>query len=317
MNALHTLARLMLHACVALAPKHRADWSRAMQAEFAAIEAGGPALAWALGCLATAARWRLKTDGGYLLAFLAAVATSIWFHDHWLEYAQPGDWNLAAWDNTMLIPGLALPVCILAAGRRDRPLTAILLVIAVGIAAAVLVNSQWRETMLSSRTLALPAWAWVIVGLMLALPGAIAAAICWRLRADTVYVTALVGLIAVTWWLDRAMWDQFPDASTDQFFTLAAVSPYISLALPCLLLCIYRPDRTLLTLFVTLLLNAILPNSITFLLPMLADPFTSKGNNPEVPNILMALLSGWSLYGAGLAGAAGGWTLGTLGRRLR
>lgn len=317
MSALHTLARLMLHAGVALAPKHRADWTRAMQAEFEAIEAGTPALEWALGCLATAAGWRLRADGGHLLAFAAAVATSIWFRDHWLEYAQPGDWNLAAWDNTMLIPGLTLPFCILAAGQRDRPQTFLLLAIAVGIAVPVWINSEWRETMLSSRSLALPVWAWMILGLMLALPGAIAAAICWRLRADSAYVTALIGITAAAWWLDRAMWDQFPDASTGQFSTLATVSPYISLALPCLLLCVYRPDRTMLTLFVTLLLNAILPNSITFLLPLLADPFTSKGNHPEIPNILMALLSGWSLYGAGLAGAAGGWTLGTLGRRLR
>jgi len=53
----------------------------------------------------------------------------------------------------MLIPGLTLPFCILAAGQRDRPQTFLLLAIAVGIAVPVWINSEWRETMLSSRSL--------------------------------------------------------------------------------------------------------------------------------------------------------------------
>lgn len=320
MNALHTLARLMLHAGVALAPKRRADWTRAMQAEFEAIEAGGPALEWALGCLATAAGWRLRSDGGYLVAFLAAIATSVWFDDHWREYAQPGvNWNLSAWPNSMLILGMALPVCVAVAVRR-RPTAnaAWLLGITAAIALSAWLHGHWREVMQSPTTEALPAWVAAMLVLKLALPGLIAAAVCWRLRADTVYVTALVGLIVVAKWLDIGMWNAFPDRSTEQFFTLAAASPYVTLALPCLLLCLFRPDRTLLTISVTALVNGNLADGIaTFLLPMFADPFTSKGNHPEVPNLVMALLFSWSMFGAAVIGGAAGWTLGTLGRRLR
>lgn len=318
MSALHALAHGIMHASAWLAPKDRAGWTRAMLAEFDALEGSGPALEWALGCAAAAAVWRLRANGGYLLAFLVAVATSIWFRDHWREYAQPGNWNLAAWDNTMLIPGLALPLCILAAGRRDRPLTVVLLVIAAVIAASVLVNSQWREVMLSSRTLALPAWAWTILGLMLALPGAIAAAICWRLRADTVYVTALVGLIVVAHWLDRGMWDAFPDPSPERFFALAAASPYLTLALPSFLLCAWRPDRTMLTIFVVSLVNGSLASHIAiFILPILADSFRVAGNHPEVPSVVMAILFSWPTIGAAMLGGAAGWTAGGLGRRFR
>ncbi|MBI5938956.1 MAG: hypothetical protein HY859_00880 [Caulobacterales bacterium] len=218
----------------------------------------------------------------------------------------------------MLIPGLALPLCILAAGRRDRPKTVVLLAIAAAIAAVILFNRQWRETMLSSRTLALPAWAWMIVGLMLALPGAIFAAICWRLRADTVYVTALVVMIAVTWWLDRAMWDHFLDPSTERFFALAAASPYLSLALPTFLLCAWRPDRTLMTIFVVSLVNGSLATQIaTFILPILADSSSAAGNHPQVPRVVMAILFSWPAIGAAVVGGSAGWTLGTLGRRLR
>lgn len=320
MNALHTLARLMLRACVALAPKHRADWTRAMQAEFEAVEAGGPALEWALGCLATAAGWRLRADGGYLLAFLAAIATSVWFDNHWQEYVRPGvNWNLSAWDNTMVILGMALPVCVIAAVvRRPRPAAVWLLAIAAAIALFAWDQGQWREVMQSSTTRLLPPWAAAMLVLNLALPGSITAAICWRLRDDTIYVTALVGLIAAAWWLDGVRWDQFPHPTTDQFFSLAAASPYIRLALPCLLLCVYRPDRALLTLFVTLLLNAWLAGQIAaFPLSLLADPFKAAGNHPNVPNVIMALLFSWSMFGAAVIGAATGWTLGTLGRRLR
>lgn len=324
MNALHTLARLMLHACVALAPKHRADWSRAMQAEFAAIEAGGPALAWALGCLATAAGWRLRTDGGYLVAFVAAVATSIWFRDHW--YVQPNtNWNLHSWDNTMLIAGMALPISVaVAVMQRPRANAGWLLAIAVAVALSVWVHGHWREVMQSSTTQSLPVWVAAMLVLKLALPGSITAAITWRLRADTVYITALVSLILVANWLDLGIWNAFADRSTDQFFstgqffTLVNASPYITLALPCLLLCLFRPDRALLTVFVASLINGGLADGIaTFILPMLADPFTSKGNHPEVPNVIMALLFSWSMVGAAVTGGAAGWGLGTLGRRFR
>lgn len=317
MSALHALAHAIMHASAWLAPKDRAGWGRAMQAEFDAMDSGGAALEWALGCVATATSWRLRTDGGYLLAFLVAVATSIWFRDHWQEYAQPGNWNFNAWDNTMLIPGLALPVCILASCRRDST-RYWLLVIAAVIGAALLINSQWRETMLSSRTLALPAWAWTIVGLKLALPGAIAAAICWRLRADTAYVTALVVMIAVTWWLDRAMWDHFLDSSTERFFALATASPYLSLALPSFLLCAWRPDRTLLTIFVVSLVNGFLASHIaTFILPILADSVGVAGSHPEVPSVVMAILFSWPAIGAAMVGGAAGWTVNLLGRRFR
>jgi hypothetical protein len=319
MSALHALARVMLHASVALAPKHRADWTRAMRAEFEAIDAGGQALDWALGCLATAAGWRLRADWGYLLSFAAMIGTSIWFGDHWQEYKQPGTtWNLFAWDNSMLILGLALPVCVAVAVRR-RPTTNAgwLLVIAAAIALSAWVHGHWRDVMHTAAGDSLPALAVAMLVLKLALPGSIAAAICWRLKTDTAYVTALVGLIVVAHWLDRGMWNAFPDRSTEQFFALAHASPYVSLALPCLLLCVYRPDRTLLTLFVALLINGSMASSITTVLPMLADPFKVAGNHPEVPNAVMAGLFSWAMFGPGLVGAATGWTLGTLGRRLR
>lgn len=320
MSALQALARLMLHASVALAPKHRADWTRAMQAEFEALDGDGPALEWALGCLATAAGWRLRADGAYLVAFVAAIATSVWFDHHWQEYVRPGvNWNLSAWDNTMVILGLALPVCVIAAVvRRPRPAAVWLLVIAAAIALFAWDHGQWREVMQSATTRLLPPWAAAMLVLNLALPGSIAAALCWRLRSDTAYVTALVGLIAAAWWLDGARWDQFPHPTTEQFFALAAASPYLRLALPCLLLGIFRPDRTVLTLFVTLLLNASLAGQIaTFPLPMLADPFSSEGNHPNVPNVIMALIFSWSMFGAAVIGAAAGWTLARLGRRFR
>lgn len=324
MNPLHALARAIMHASAWLAPKDRAGWGRAMQAEFAAIEAGGSALEWALGCLANAAGWRLRADGGYLLAFLAAIATSIWFRDHW--YVQPNtNWNLHSWDNTMLIAGMALPISVaVAVMQRPRANAGWLLAIAVAVALSVWVHGHWREVMQSSTTQSLPVWVAAMLVLKLALPGSITAAITWRLRADTVYITALVGLILVANWLDLGLWNAFADRSTDQFFstgqffTLVNASPYITLALPCLLLCLFRPDRALLTVFVASLINGGLADGIaTFILPMLADPFTSKGNHPEVPNVIMALLFSRSMFGAAVIGAAAGWALGTLGRRLR
>ena len=320
MKALHRLARLVLHASVTLAPKHRADWTRAMQAEFEAIEAGGPALEWALGCLANAAGWRLRTDGGFLIAFAAMIGTSIWFRDHWRDYRQPGTtWNMFGWDNSMLILGLALPVCVAVAVRRRPTANAgWLLVIAAAIALSAWVHGHWRDVMHTAAGDSLPALAVAMLVLKLALPGSIAAAICWRLKTDTAYVTALVGLIVVAHWLGIAIWRSVPNPSTDQFFAIVDAYRYASLALPCLLLCVYRPDRTLLTLFMVLLVNDGLSDSIvTFILPMLADPFKVAGNHPEVPNAVMALLFTWEAVGPAVIGGAAGWTLGTLGRRLR
>lgn len=318
MSPQQALARLMLRASVALAPKHRAGWTRAMQAEFEALDDNGPALEWALGCLATAAGWRLRADTPYLIAFTAMIGTSIWFRDHW--YVQPNtNWNLYGWDNAMVVWGLALPVCVAAAiGRRPKASGIWLLAIAAVIAISALSHGHWREVMQSSTTRSLPVWVAAMLVLKLALPGGIAAAASWRLRTDTAYVTALVGLIVAAHWLGIAIWRSVPNPSTDQFFAIVDAYRYASLALPCLLLCAYRPDRTLLTLFVVLLINDALADGIvTFILPMLADPSTTTGNHPEVPNVIMALIFSWNMFGPAVIGAAAGWTLGTLGRRLR
>lgn len=320
MSALHALARDLMRLSAALAPKARADWARAMQAEFEAINNSGPALEWALGCLVTATSWRLRTDGGYPLAFLVAIATSVWFDKHWQEYVQSGtDWNLHGWNNPMLIAGVALPVCVAAAIVQRRSANAVwLLAIATAIALSAWLHSQWLDLLHNPSTESMPAWAAAILVLSLALPGVIAAAITWRLRADTVYVTALIGLITVGHWLDIGLWDQLPQPGTTQFLTLAAASPYLNLALPCLLLCAFRPDRTLLTIFVTSLINGGLTRAIgSVVLPMLNDPFNVAGNHPAVPNFVIALFFSWSVFGAALAGGAAGWTLGMLGRRFR
>ena len=65
-------ARWVMNLALRAAPAARHDFARAMREEF---EVGGGQLGWALGCLATAAGWRLRADGLFLAVVVAAGLT--------------------------------------------------------------------------------------------------------------------------------------------------------------------------------------------------------------------------------------------------
>jgi hypothetical protein len=78
MSLLHALAESLQRAAGAIAPAERAEWSRAMAGEFAAIEDDRRSLAWSAGCLAAALGWRLRAEVVYLLALAAILAGWRW-----------------------------------------------------------------------------------------------------------------------------------------------------------------------------------------------------------------------------------------------
>lgn len=88
MSLTHALAEQLQRAAGAIAPVERAEWSRAMAGEFAAIEEDSRALAWSAGCLAAAAGWRLRAEAVYLLA-LGTILVG-W---RWVLWAEMMTWD--------------------------------------------------------------------------------------------------------------------------------------------------------------------------------------------------------------------------------
>lgn len=136
MSLVHALAALLLSAAQAVAPRERADWSRAMAGEFAAIEDGRPALAWSAGCLAAALGWRLRAEAVYLLA-LAAILVG-W---RWVLFAGMWTWELPPstmfWmDATGVVPKAAVAFA-LTLYRPNRALLTATAVVGLGEGAAM------------------------------------------------------------------------------------------------------------------------------------------------------------------------------------
>lgn len=75
---MNRIADWIMQAAVRGAPQQRAEWARAMEAEFAQLRSGR--IAWALGCWFTAAGWRLKPELGYVVALFA---TPVLLHTVW------------------------------------------------------------------------------------------------------------------------------------------------------------------------------------------------------------------------------------------
>jgi hypothetical protein len=71
-----------------VSPKGHKDWARAMRGEYEALPRGQ--LGWALGCLTTAAGWRLKVDGVWL-AVLFAIPTIYY------DVFEPIKWKVYIW----------------------------------------------------------------------------------------------------------------------------------------------------------------------------------------------------------------------------
>lgn len=69
-----TISDWIMKMAAVTAPKARSDWTAAMAAEFAALKT--ERLAWALGCLMTAAGWRLRTEAMYLLLVATTVSVA-------------------------------------------------------------------------------------------------------------------------------------------------------------------------------------------------------------------------------------------------
>jgi hypothetical protein len=67
-----TIAHWLMKLVRVVTPDNRAEWARAMSAEFAALDRKAGHIAWAAGCLATAGMWRLQASALYL-ALLAAL----------------------------------------------------------------------------------------------------------------------------------------------------------------------------------------------------------------------------------------------------
>ncbi len=109
-------------------PIGRADWAGAMQAEFTVLETGR--LSWALGCLATALRWRAPGEAAYG----AALAGSVYFLSttmYWLLWQVMAS-GLVSFDvlfgrQTELIAVVQLALCgLLGFQRPDRRLVSAL-----------------------------------------------------------------------------------------------------------------------------------------------------------------------------------------------
>jgi len=66
------LAEWIMRLAALVAPQRRTSWTTAMAAEFASLTAGR--LGWSLGCLATACRWRLKSEAWFCVAVVGAIA---------------------------------------------------------------------------------------------------------------------------------------------------------------------------------------------------------------------------------------------------
>jgi hypothetical protein len=74
MSFTRRLAERLLRHAAAVMPAHRRDWALGMQAELAAIEPSGPALAFAAGCAWTAYRQRMSPMRIALFTARLAVA---------------------------------------------------------------------------------------------------------------------------------------------------------------------------------------------------------------------------------------------------
>jgi hypothetical protein len=89
-----TFTDMLMVLAAWMSPKDRKDWAQAMRGEYSALTRGR--VGWALGCLTTAAGWRLKVDGLWLVAlcvmstiFVTELQTlmfrvHIWALDHWI-----------------------------------------------------------------------------------------------------------------------------------------------------------------------------------------------------------------------------------------
>jgi hypothetical protein len=73
-----SLARWVMNLAAGTAPAARRDFAHGMREEFEALDfetPGADRLGWALGCLTTAAGWRLRADGLFLVALVAVGLT--------------------------------------------------------------------------------------------------------------------------------------------------------------------------------------------------------------------------------------------------
>jgi len=71
MTRLPAISQWVMRAAVRQAPPARHEWALAMQREFDTLEDGH--VAWAVGCLATVAGWRLRGEALYLLLLVSAL----------------------------------------------------------------------------------------------------------------------------------------------------------------------------------------------------------------------------------------------------
>jgi hypothetical protein len=148
--------------------------------------------------------------------------------------------------------------------------------------------------------------------------GGLTAAMGWALRAEAVFLAALIGIcfgdaylippaMALTKALGAGTWLQQADTANTLILGSAALT---------LSLC--RPRRILAT---VLLMPAVIGRGgatgfLAIVLPQIvADPLAWRHNHPPVPNWEMALLFIWSFWWPALAGAALAWLTLQLRRR--
>lgn len=109
------IAAFLMRAAETVAPPARSDWARAMRGEFDALASGPAALAWAAGCLVTAAGWQLRAN----LIYIAAVALlmSVKWHALAMPVFAPTTLHGMAWVERAALVGqlcLAVPIFALA-----------------------------------------------------------------------------------------------------------------------------------------------------------------------------------------------------------
>lgn len=90
------IARWLMKLARVAAPDNHAEWTRAMFAEFAALDHDANHIAWAGGCLGTAVMWRLQASALYLISLAAlpilwnvAISTLIFVASTSYAFSQP------------------------------------------------------------------------------------------------------------------------------------------------------------------------------------------------------------------------------------
>lgn len=203
-----------------------------------------------------------------------------------------------------------------ALGWRVRTDAAYLTVLAVTFAAFLWVDIRWITSAPPGPPHIFNAWqeGMLVTAAALLVLGGLATAAGRPPRIDLAYVATLAALIVAATGVDWIMWDLWTDR--EAFFTRAHLSTWLHIGLPCLALTLFRRKLAPMTVLMVLLTNGdAIGGTGLFIAPMLADPFVSKGNHPDVPNLVMALLFSWTMFGPALVGATAGWILAVSWRR--